>query len=638
MSGKAKQLGVAAFLITLVFIPSLFADLCSVDDQDVYKWIATTEFSLKDLFFPQNAGGAYYRPLIGVSYLFDKYVWLLDTRLMHLDNLLFHLANAFLVYSLACQLLPLSSSQRRTIPLVASLIFGMHPLTTESVAWISGRTDVMSGTFVLLSARFLLKYRETGKVCNLVLALAVLIPGLLIKETAFAFVLGGLFIVFALRDESLEQTPSASAGDSEAIVRCALFALIAAVLLIVTYSVWPVLFIAFAYLGYEIFRDYRAGKSFQVIIGLGVIVGVALPTGLFFFIRKVVFLSSISSIGNTLKLIIGDINYACQTFFGAVGFYVRKFIFPFPLNLAIREIDPMYNPIGVLVFFICLYAIRRRTINTAFFLSGICLLLPAVPLSLGTITWTAYAERYVYMSTAFWVLSMSLWFGRKIFVERYERVATVCVTLLLIVMGICTLQRNIIWKSNLALLHDTVTKSPGFKLLRQDYMIALMSSGDLEGAKEQYKIAQSIRGVGYMELLDINMAVIYALEGKNADAEKMFDTVLKKTFGKSLVAYQAYISFLQDEYAAATMRKDGSAFGAGVKLVENMEKLYRLNKDPVLMYRAGQISLVQGRCDEALRLFNTAAKAFPVESDYARFSLRLVKQLGSGTCRSQESL
>lgn len=632
MSATAKQITVVTLLILLAFFPSLFAELCSVDDLDMYRWIAASDTSLKDLFFPQAASGGYYRPLLGVSYLFDKHIWFLDTRLMHFDNIFFHLANTLLVYYLACQMLPRGNKRISVLPLVSSLLFGLHPLTTESVAWISGRTDIMAGTFVLLSTVFLLRFHVTGKVFTLVPALLMLLPGLLVKETPLAFLLGALFILSARRADSIDT----SCAPRQEIVSCALLAGVAAVLLIITYSVWPVFVCSLMYLCYEALLDRRAGKPFRAKLMLLIAIGTALPIGLFFLIRKMVFTSSVSSVGNTIKLIMEDLNYACQTFFGTAGFYVRKFFLPFPLNFAIREIDPLYNAAGVVVFFLCLYAIRRRSMNTALFLAGVCLFLPSLPLSLGTITWTAYAERYVYMSTAFWALSISLWIGRKVAAEaHYGRIATVCTILLLVVMGVGTFQRNMLWRSNLTLLGDTVKKSPGFKPIRVDYMVALMGNGDLEAAKEQYRIAQTIPSVGYMESLDINMAALFLKEGKNDDAEKLYNKIIKKTSAKSAVAYGAYISYLNDEYAAAKQKKDGSYFVWGIKLVENMEKLYLLNKDPMLLYRAGQLSVAQGCCDDALRLFAAAAKAFPVKSEYSRFSTRLADSLASGGCRQE---
>jgi hypothetical protein len=494
MSSASKHITIVALLIFIAFFPSLFAELCSVDDLDMYKWLTwSVEPTFKELFYPQATGG-YYRPLIGVSYLFDKHVWFLDTRLMHLDNLLFHLANALLVFCLAYQLMPRDDRQKSMLPLAASLLFGLHPLTVESVAWISGRTDIMAGTFVLLSTTFLLRFRGTGKKRNLVLALVVLIPGLLIKETPLAFLLGALFILTAWGADSIEPAPSPSASVGD-IVRCVLFAGFATVIMIVSYSVWPVFVCGLVYLCYETFKERMAGKPFSAMTIFVVTIGTALPVGLFLLIRKVVFASNIGSVGRTMKLIVEDLNYACQTFFGAAGFYVSKFFLPFPLNFAIREIDPLYNAAGVVVFFFCLYAIRQRSMNSALFLSGVCLFLPALPLSLGTITWTAYAERYIYMSTAFWAISVSLWGGMRIKSLGYARIAAVSTTLLLLVIGVCTFQRSLLWRTNIGLLGDTVKKSPGFKMIRVDYMAALIGRGDLKGAKEQYRIAQSIPSV-----------------------------------------------------------------------------------------------------------------------------------------------
>lgn len=632
MSATAKRITIASILVVLAFFPSLFAEVCTVDDLDMYKWLAGSDPSFKDLFFPQASGGAYYRPLIGVSYLFDKYVWFLDTRLMHLDNILFHLANAMLVYYLAYLLLPRTERKKSMIPFVSSLLFGLHPVTTESVAWISGRTDIMACTFVLLSSVFLLKFRETRKYSSLVLALLVLIPGLLIKETPLAFFLGALFILLA-RSEDVINIPREDGTTTGEILRCIVFAGVAMFLLIVTFKVWLVFLTGLMFVCYEVFRDRKVGKPFQTSTVLMIAVGAVLPITLFFFIRKLVFASSVKSIAWTMKLIVEDLNYACQTFFGAAGFYVKKFFFPFPLNLAIREIDPMYNAAGVVVFFLCLYAIRRRSMNTALFLAGVCLFLPALPLSLGTVTWTAYAERYMYMSTAFWALSLTLWGGRGAIARGYGRTATVCAAVLLMIMGACTFQRSMVWRANLSLMCDTVTKSPGFKLIRVDYMTALMGRGDLEGAKAQYRIANTIPSVGYMESPDINMAAIHVMEGKYDEAAQLYEQVIRRTRGKSAVAYWAYINYLQGRYAAALKENNGSVSALGAKLVENMEKLYQLNKDPMLLYRSGQLSLALGNCDEALRLFRESKKRFSAANEYARFASRLVNGLEEGRCR-----
>ena len=632
MNMLPRRLMFVCLSIFLVFSPSLYAEICIVDDLDMYKWLAVSSTSLSDLFLPHSANGCYYRPLIGVSYLFDKYVWLMDTRLMHLDNILFHVFNTLLVFYLTTLLLRVDQRKISLIPLCASLAFGLHPLTVESVAWISGRTDIMSCFFVLLSAVALLKYRENGRRLFLMLAPIALLPGVLFKETPLAFLPGALLILTAHHDDSLGSLVTTQQKSDKKL--CVSMAVVAAILMLTTYSVWVVVVVSSCYIILSVSLVHRTGKRFSAAF-ISVILGAAaLSAVAFYAIRKVVFVASTSSISRTLGLIAGDSNYSFQNFIGAAGFYVKKFYIPVPLDFAIREVDPLYNIFGVGVLFFCLYLLRRRTMTAAFFLTGCCLFIPALPLSLGTVTWTAYAERYIYMSTAFWSVATTLWLTSPLKIQTYKRPIAILSGLLILIMGIVTFQRNMVWKTNYTLIADTVEKSPSFKILRNDFMSILMGRNDLSGAKEQYRIATSIPSVGYMESLDINMAGVYVMEGNYAEAERLYEQVIHKTKGKSQVAYGAYISYLQERYASAVKDNDDSAHLFGDRLLDNKEKLYRLNKDPMLLYRTGQLSLFLGKRDEACRIFLEAGNCLPPKSEYALFANKLADSLcRGGSCK-----
>jgi hypothetical protein len=72
----------------------------------------------------------------------------------HLTNLLLHAANAVLVYLIGRRLLSLALPVARGLTLAlaaacAALLFAVHPLRVESVAWITERRDVLSGFFYL---------------------------------------------------------------------------------------------------------------------------------------------------------------------------------------------------------------------------------------------------------------------------------------------------------------------------------------------------------------------------------------------------------------------------------------------------------------------------------------------------------
>jgi len=618
---RHRDLQIFAFvLVVAVFSPPIWGELITIDDYDMINWMQTTNLTLKELFLPSGTGG-YYRPLIGVSYLFDKHVWALDTRLMHLDNIFFHLLNVFLVFCLTHQLLADEYKKIPWIPLTAALLFGLHPMTTESVNWISGRSDVMSCTFVLLSALFIVRFRTTRRTSWLVCAAVVLVAGVLVKETALAFILGGAFIVTAPGDADQHNGGEIT---RELLVFLA-FALTGAVALLVTYNIGTFFAVGLAYLAYS----YVAGRNRAARPRKGpfiiAILAALSAAGSFFAVRSLVYSKEMGSLSRTLKLIGDDLNYACQTFLGASGFYVKKFFFPLPLNFAIREIDPFYNLAGVVVFFGCLYLIGRGTSAAVFFLAGICMFLPVLPLSLGTITWTAYAERYIYISTAFWTIAVTLALvpyvsSRRAFVRAAVLLVCFCAAI--------SFQRSITWKTNLALFQDTVSKSPTFKSIRVDYMLALMAAGDLEGAKEQYRIASSIPSVGYLEALDINFASIAVSEGKFDQAVEIYEKVIRKTKGKSITAYSCYATFLQTRVAEALLLNDrNSAISLGKRLVECNEALFSKSKDPHILYRTGQLVLALGDRTNAGNFFSRAAELFPAESEYSAYSLKLSASL-----------
>ena len=84
---------------------------------------------------PHRSG--YYRPVILVSYFVDISLWGDRPTGFHATNLLFHILNAILVYGFA------RSMVGRRASLIAGLLFAAHPVHTEAVAWVSGRTDLI---------------------------------------------------------------------------------------------------------------------------------------------------------------------------------------------------------------------------------------------------------------------------------------------------------------------------------------------------------------------------------------------------------------------------------------------------------------------------------------------------------------
>src|SRR2546422_1711137 len=109
----------------------------------------------------------HYIPLTWMTLGLDYLLWGMNPVGYHLTNLLLHAANAvvffFVVRRLLTRALPSPSERGHTLALsagFASLVFAIHPLRVESVAWATERRDVLSGLFYLLTILLYLRARE----------------------------------------------------------------------------------------------------------------------------------------------------------------------------------------------------------------------------------------------------------------------------------------------------------------------------------------------------------------------------------------------------------------------------------------------------------------------------------------------
>ncbi len=127
--------------------------------------------------FSRNPGSGMYRPVVLISYVVNYATGGLDPRGWHLFNLLLHVGCTILVGLLAWRL-----TADRAAHWTAALIFGLHPLTTETVNYISSRSESMALLFCLASILTYLLAGGRGRLLGLALALFAL--GLGCKVTA----------------------------------------------------------------------------------------------------------------------------------------------------------------------------------------------------------------------------------------------------------------------------------------------------------------------------------------------------------------------------------------------------------------------------------------------------------------------
>jgi protein O-mannosyl-transferase len=95
-----------------------------------------------------------YRPLTTLSYAVDYRLWKLDSFMYHSENVPLHAINSILVL-----LVVYAIFGNIALAFLASLLFLTHPVQTEAVSWISGRSSLLFLAFYLAS--FLLYVRFT---------------------------------------------------------------------------------------------------------------------------------------------------------------------------------------------------------------------------------------------------------------------------------------------------------------------------------------------------------------------------------------------------------------------------------------------------------------------------------------------
>ena len=97
----------------------------------------------------------YYHPLTWISLVLDYLLWGPKPAGHHAVRMLLHALNAGLVLLLAWKLLSavstISAKERGALAILVGLLFAVHPMQVESVAWYAERKTVLCATFALVS-------------------------------------------------------------------------------------------------------------------------------------------------------------------------------------------------------------------------------------------------------------------------------------------------------------------------------------------------------------------------------------------------------------------------------------------------------------------------------------------------------
>jgi protein O-mannosyl-transferase len=568
------QIMLLTITVLVAYYPVIFAPMNSVDDPGLFLHLLNIDsFSLWKIFMPGGSSG-YYRPLLQISFLLDQYVWGLEESFIHLDNILIHLCNTMIVFVIVrrvCQIIEWAPGGA----LVAALLFGVHPINTESVSWISGRTDPLAACFLLLSVLALL-YRSRPLLSSLASALLMLLA-CLVKETAIFFLPAALILPFYLPTRNND-----SRTMREIFLR----------------NIPHFVIIMLAGAGYFLLRALALSKGDE---GIAHVVA--------------------SAAGKQSP----DLLLILRMMLKAIGFYAKKLFIPFPLNFGITHVSDGYVLVGLLVCVAICYLVVHRTMISFFMVCAASIGSSAIMIAFLNVTWTPLAERYMYIPSAFFIIGITLSVKQR---EDKSRCHSCMVgfTWVLVIIGIYgTFTRSLLWQNNLAFFQDAVRKNPDFMPARNELATALKRQGRTQEAVEIYQSFQMHKDVKNYQYGMMSKAGVYEDNGDPVAARNILREVLKTPGNLEIMILQKMLEVNQIE----VLRGKETAAQVYEDSVRCLTRLYELTGDPFYQYRLGVINL-QGKHEQlALAAFREVCRTAATDAFYRKPAEKLTATLAT---------
>lgn len=410
---------------------------------------------------PSRKSG-YYRPITTLSYMIDVALWGNNPRGFHGTNVLLHALCSVLVYVFAASLRIHPSTA-----LLAALLFALHPVHTESVAWISGRTDLLCTLFLLLSLLTFPKSREDPPGKRRVLfqagSLLTFLLALWAKETA---------IVLPLLLPLYEEVSMCSARNAApSFVR--------------------------RHIGYWI-------------------------TAVFYIVLRVF---ALHRLGPTTGQHAKGLPIRLLTAPKIVGCYLKQMIWPLHLNAEI-DIVPVRSPLDMsfllsvgTIIALLLIALRLRKTHRPLFFGILWFFLALLPVSNLIPLQDEVADRFLYTPSIGFLVALSV-----VLFLLYEHIGkpsfriaiTTVFSLILFGYGWSTIHRNRDWKNDLTLFSANVRDAPNASRAHYNLATLFLVRGEYDRAIEELRTAVQLRPT-YVQA-HYNLACAYARKGETDPA------------------------------------------------------------------------------------------------------------------------
>jgi len=619
-SGKTKILFtlLIAFITFISFFPTFDNEITTWDDE---FYINTNPY-LKDLSFENvktlfDTGTYYmgnYHPLAMISLSVDYAIGGEDAE-GNVNPFMFHFTNFILYLLTVTAVLYFIYILFKDFKLAAAaaLLFAVHTLHVESVAWISERKDVLYAFFFVLSLIAYVKYTDNGKIKFYVLSLLLFVLSLFSKGQAVSLAVT-LVLIDYFRGRKLI--------DKKLILEKIPFFILALVFGLIAVG---------------------AQQSEALVDEQG-----------YDFIQRI----AIASYALVM--------YILQLFLPLK----LSAIYPYP-DIIRQTLTPVYYfmiiPAAATVFlFYFLIKNKKKELVFAlgFFLINIFLLLQFIPVGSAV-----HADRYAYIPSIGYAVFIAYLLFKVI--EKYKAKKILAYSLFgfyVLILGILTFKRCDIWQNSETLWEDTVKKSPTsvvaqnnlgswkdrqaakaledlrFKDAEKYRKEAISYFTKAIKGKPDYKNAYYNRGVSELELgklvKDTNLikkAVKDFTKALEQDAQ-FADAYHNRANAESELGdidaairdFNLAIEFNPEDANYYTNRgvAEGKK-GNAAEAIKDFNKAIELNPgEPAIYSNRGKAKMMLGKIDEAIKDYDYAVKLDP--SQYTAFLNRALAKQKTG--------
>ena len=184
------SLAVVIVATVIAMYPVINADFTEIDDKHLILEKTERVALHPKKIINKGRFTPHYKPLVTASWLIERNLFNLEARTVHINNLILHVLNTVLFFFITLKLAQRFDWTRKRPELVAvasAVLFGVHPMHVESVAWAVERKDVLYTLFFLLGLLSYMRYVTEEKLKWMAIAAVCFLASAMSKASAIAF-------------------------------------------------------------------------------------------------------------------------------------------------------------------------------------------------------------------------------------------------------------------------------------------------------------------------------------------------------------------------------------------------------------------------------------------------------------------